>query len=611
MSRGGLNFIRRQSERLTKTISGNPMFVLSVLVLSVLYTVETYGNDIWMGYMLVCIASAVVALIMSIVGRKISSTSFRKLSEYLGTPLFALGYYIFLRVYENFRGIELENSEFFMMYYLLFVLLIFTIYMCLQSIVLSRPYESVFMSVLKALMFTLFFSGIMWGGISLILLAINFLLVKIDSKVYRYIAVWVFAFIAPIFFASNQFSPRKEEGADQANEDKKATVPSFFRIVLLYVMVPLTAIYGLVLILYLIRSPFQVLSRANFHGIVFAFSAAVLFVYFSIQSIDSKLSRIFSLASPKLAGIFSVYHLILIIRDIRGYGIRYSDYLLIIFCVYVILFAFITSFVKKDKLVIAPMVMAIILLISILPLVGLYPVVMRSQSRLLIDVLDRNNMWEDQRMVPGSPSTEEDRYLISSTLSTLSTEGELQKIINDDFNVYDITVFRQKTGFDSVFWYDPNNRGRDPDSGNAQYYYWNAPESTVWQVDGAQYIIPWVYFDIYANEKFIESGDGQRYKLTDQSGESYFVDIDYFENDARLRLTDDDGQELILISINEFLDMNISDPTNLSLLSPDQLRLTSVFDSGKITIVFQSLSTAVTEKSTTYSAEGYILVYFE
>jgi len=214
-------------------------------------------------------------------------------------------------------------------------------------------------------------------------------------------------------------------------------------------------------------------------------------------------------------------------------------------------------------------------------------------------------------MVPGSPSTEEDRYLISSTLSTLSTEGELQKIINDDFNVYDITVFRQKTGFDSVFWYDPNNRGRDPDSGNAQYYYWNAPESTVWQVDGAQYIIPWVYFDIYANEKFIESGDGQRYKLTDQSGESYFVDIDYFENDARLRLTDDDGQELILISINEFLDMNISDPTNLSLLSPDQLRLTSVFDSGKITIVFQSLSTAVTEKSTTYSAEGYILVYFE
>ena len=64
MSRGGLNFIRSQSKSLLDTVSRNPMYVLSVFVLSILFTAQIYGRDIWMGLILTCVASAIVSLIL-------------------------------------------------------------------------------------------------------------------------------------------------------------------------------------------------------------------------------------------------------------------------------------------------------------------------------------------------------------------------------------------------------------------------------------------------------------------------------------------------------------------------------------------------------------------
>lgn len=608
MSRGGLNFIRSQSKSLLDTVSRNPMYVLSVFVLSILFTAQIYGRDIWMGLILTCVASAIVSLILPLLSLKTNRVAIQRLLIYVGAPVFGIGYFFFLKLYERLRGVDIDQSEAFIMYFILFVLLLFIMYMCLQTLLFKKPFEDVFMSVLKALFFTLFFSGVLWGGISLILLAINFLLVEIDPKVYGYLAAWVFSFIAPIIFASNQFSFRSGEGADIENENRKSSIPSFFRVVLLYVMVPLTAIYGLVLILYLIRSPFQAPGGGNFHGIVLIFSVAVLFVYFSIQNVEGKVSQLFSLIFPKWAGVLSLYHLIIELREVYDLGIGYADYFLIVFCAYVILFAIVTSFVKREKLVVAPLVLAGVLFVSILPGVGFYPVTMKSQSRLLIKVLERNDMWEDQKMIPGAPATQQDRFIISTTLATLSTEGELQKVINDNFDVYDNTVFQNRTGFNAIFWYEPNDPGRDPVSGRPEYYEWYGPQSEVWKVDGADYVIPHLYFDFQMSEKY--DGREQKYSLEDSSGATHFAEIMYVEADTLVRLTREDGQELLVVSMNEFIANKVTDVTKISLLTEDEMRLTTLFDRGSVTVVFQRLSASVTDESVTYSAEAYLLIDF-
>ena len=146
-------------------------------------------------------------------------------------------------------------------------------------------------------------------------------------------------------------------------------------------------------------------------------------------------------------------------------------------------------------------------------------------------------------------------------------------------------------------------------SGKTQYYDWQGIQQDVWDVDGADFVIPHLYFDIYTSEKY---GDqGQQHTLLDSFGKPYIVEIIYSEGDTRVRLTGDENQELALVSISEFLDLTIADPSEISLLSKDQMRLTSVFEGGKFTIAFQTLSASVTDESSTYSAEFFILVYLD
>lgn len=198
--------------------------------------------------------------------------------------LLTAGYYLIIRPAPNL-SMEIEVRTAVAMFGLLWA------FIWVPVIKSSVCFNQSFMIAFKALFNSAFFSAIIFGGISIILAAFNELIVTINYTAYPHTANLVFVLFGPMYFLSliPNYSEAKEESIKKA-----AHIPKFLEILLSYILIPLLAVFTLIIVLYIVKNiNGQFWTDNLLEPMLVSYAITVILLYILVSDIDNKFTIMF------------------------------------------------------------------------------------------------------------------------------------------------------------------------------------------------------------------------------------------------------------------------------------------------------------------------------
>jgi hypothetical protein len=298
---------------------------------------------------------------------------------------------------------------------------------------------------------TAIYTFVIWGGISLILFAIDKLLgINIDSRTYFDTVVLTTGMFAPVFFFGG--IPESKEELLQDN------IYKFFKIMIVYVVAPLLTAYTVVFYLY----GFRILSSWNWPdgivgNMVLWYSVIGIVTMFFLRGMDTtgKWASLFGKWFPRIILLPIVLLFISLIIRINSYGFTINRYLLGAAGIWTLGCALYMSIVnyKTRRTKIITVSIVVIALLSVIGPWGAINVGRVSQSNRLEKLLQSNNMLKDGAVIPNSELSESIKGEISEKIRFLKRQYNNKGVdfLPVGFEIKDMkTVF----GFAETFYYD-------------------------------------------------------------------------------------------------------------------------------------------------------------
>ena len=345
--------------------------------------------------------------------------------------------------YFIFRNIQHDAYVF--MAYLGIMVAMFTVIVYFSD---TREIANTFSYIFKNVMFNGFVCGIVWAGIALCIFAFTTLLFEFTWQTTEKIHFMVAAFIWIVLFLNLSLSaiPKKE--------DEALNIPNVFKLIVVYVMLPVYLLLIAILCAYLVR----ILIMWHFPaGQInwFASFASLFFVFFMFtlrQYEDHKLAKIFvKFGGFVLMPIIVTQFLGMYLR-ISAYGLTTARYVSLILNIFALLFAAVSiirggRYVKHMLLAMT----ATALLITITPLNAL-DVPVRNQAARLTTVLETNQMLIDGEIIQNADISQEDKIKITSAWQYLRrTSANTPAVFDLYTSTPPATAFYQIFGFVQQF----------------------------------------------------------------------------------------------------------------------------------------------------------------
>ncbi len=523
-------FFKERSKALLYAVARFPAVVASLIAFAVVMTVEITLQMSFPRLTMALTVTVFLALFAHVLLEKEGDSWLHRL---LPIPIAGAGFvlYYFLGLIGFEPGYLYDGAGRFPLQTVVVCVMFFLLFLAVQSLRHSVVFGSVFMNFFKAFFTSLLFSAVIWGGLMLITVAIDELLFDLNEKIFAYISIWVWLLVAPIIFMSLLLTFRSSEEG-QAADRKRMACPAFFRILLLYVVIPLLAVYTLVLIIYLIKTIVSGEGRELLEPLILSYTIAVIMVYFLVSEIEGKYPAFYRFLFPKIMGVIALYQLIVSLMKAGEQGVLFSDYFLILFSAFAVIAAVTMSILSKEKNHIHILILAAFALFSILPLVNFYGVSVRSQQQVLVDTLEKNGMLQGKDVIASGSASKEAQIIITRAAEFLNQQGELDEIVN-------------VPGQENFFAQFPNIFGFDPDYGFEQYY--GDPKLRGMYIDRSQAIplgdadyIVWSGIFVADYENSITELGSFTHEGTD-----YTVQAEIIVGDCNIVLVDSTGRKLI------------------------------------------------------------------
>lgn len=286
-------------------------------------------------------------------------------------------------------------------------------------------YEMYITKIFSGFFITLMYSVILYLGLAAILFTVDKLLaVSVASKTYYYTFLLVAFIFAPSYFLAG--IPQKDEKQDVEN------YPRLFKVLLLYIVMPLLTVYTAILYIYLGKTivtwqwPVGLISH-----LVLWYSVITVSVIFFITPIRDKYNwaGMFSTWIPKI--VLPVLVMMFISMGIRvnAYGVTESRYYVIALGLWVSGAMAYISFSKKPRNIMLVISLSIISLISVTGPLSSYSISVMSQNSRFENILARNNMLREG-VIKVSPAaiSDEDKNEISSILNYFNSSHSLKEV---------------------------------------------------------------------------------------------------------------------------------------------------------------------------------------
>lgn len=595
---GFVTYLKERSSALLHAVARFPGVVALLLGLAVVTTVNVAGEVSSTRLVLSLIVAAFFALAAHSLLEKEGRDLLGRLLVIPAAALAGVAFY-----FVGLMGAEVrylgDGYQKYMIRTWLVCSILFLMFLAIQCLRNKAVFGPVFMSVFKAFFTTLLFAGVIYGGLSLIFAAINKLLVKLDYQIYIYVAIWVWIVVAPIILLSLLMTFKTDEKS--VERDKKvSSCPAFFRILLLYVIIPLVIIYTLVLLIYLLKTLVTGTGQELLRPLIMSYSIVVILVYFLVSEIENRLASFFRLVFPKIMVIIALYQVIVSVMDATKQGVDFSEYFIILISVYAVTAGVLMSLFPVKKNVILILVLCGFAVFALLPFVNFYDAGVASQKSVLVGVLDRNDMVSNGEIISNSSISKEDRILITRAHGFLQNLDELDKISGIETPI-------QSVDFAKVFGFNPEYEDSGPD-------YYEAPTSLfidmnqAFALGGSDYLIP-------VNFMEVETGKTSSIILADftHNGAAYSLSARYGEGFYNIVITDSSNNDVLTAPFLGFVDGLRSIDSSEKGTDVPLEQMTYKYTEGDVSITVYIKSIALYPEETSnlsFSIEPIILIDF-
>ena len=278
-------------------------------------------------------------------------------------------------------------------------------------------FNNSFMIAFKAFFNTLLFSVVIYGGVALIISAIDLLIFSVDYKVYSHAGNIIFILFAPMYFLSlipiyPGESNRDPEETKRQSEVvlKAAECPKFFELLISYIIIPLIAVFTIILLVYIIKNiGGEFWSDNLLEPLIVSYSIFVIVLYLLASELENRFTVLFRKILPKVLVPIVVFQIISSLLSLSETGITHTRYYVILYGLFAAVSGILLSFLPVRKNGSVAALLIIFSIFSIVPPVDAFSISKSSQINLVEKVLLENKMIEEDTITPNSHVSNEDK----------------------------------------------------------------------------------------------------------------------------------------------------------------------------------------------------------
>lgn len=436
-------------------------------------------------------------------------------------------------------------------------------------------YQS-FLAAVKAFFTALLFTGVLALGIGAIYSATNYLLFNVDPNILEHILNVIVAFFAPIYFLSmTPVYPIETE-----KMSRQFAVPPFLEVLISYIVVPLLAIYTMILVIYvMINFTGDFWTNNLLEPLLVSYAVIGILVLILSYNVENRLAVMYRKIFPKVLIPIVVFQTFASILKIREMGITHGRYYVILFGVFATITGLIFSFMRPKYHGYIAAVLLVLVTISIIPPIDAFTISKNNQIALLKETLLENGMLQKDEIIPNSNVLTDDRIVITKTAEYINNLGYQEEVtfLPENFNVY--KDFEKTFGFNQTYSpiEDPQMFG--------QYRYLDR-EDIVLEASGTEVVI-FQMLSVSEDQKntpldsipFVVNEI--TYELKRELNDHYYI----------FTIHDADGTALVELPLEEVFNELLTDDTEFQEpnLSVDEATFTVENDNAKLKLLVFSL----------------------
>ena len=463
-----------------------------------------------------------------------------------------------------------------------------------------------FMAAFKAFFNSLLYSGVLAAGIILILSAIDLLLFRVPEKSYLHTLSVISILFAPIYFLSliPVYPGVSDKNRSPAETDlqmekirRACTCPKFVEVLISYIIIPLLAVYTVILVIYIatnITGKFWTDNRLE--PMLVGFAIATILIYILASRLENKFADLFRRIFPKVLVPIVLFQIVSSVLRALDTGMTCGRYYVILFGVFAAVAGVIMSILPVRKNGVIAALLIGFSLISIIPPVDAFTGSRISQEQRLRNVLIQNNMLLDDQITPNASLSEEDKQVISSTMNYMIMMEYTKGIsyLGEDFDP--AKDFYDTFGF---YRYEASNYGQ------SSVYLFLDQQSPVSIAD----------YDTLVMVSFYNQGgsEGPQVSIFEQAGKTYILSKSATPSPGMLRLTEKDKEELISINMQDVFDhFDTTAGGNYQIdkegISAAEATVTQENDRVKVSLVAINLNIDQSSTGRFYNGDFYVLI---
>lgn len=581
---------------LTYAIVRYPLTELFLIAAAAIIAVSIQTNADYRKQLLACVVGAVLSASLEAAYERFFN---KVVTRYIlmGSGLvLTLGYYLILRPVP-----ELSMEIGIRTWVALFALCIAFIWV--PVIRSNISFNESFMAAFKAFFHALFYAIVIYAGCSLIILAIDSLIVNVSDKSLAHTANIVFVLFAPLYFLSlipvypgkkNSKMEQTEIKAQEEQIHKASFCPQFLEILISYIIIPLTTVYTVILILYIARNIRGEFWTNNLlEPMLVSYAITVILLNILSSRLENKFAVLFRLFFPKVLILIVLFQIVSSIIILRETGVTHTRYFVVLFGIFAVSSSVVMSFIPVRKNgTIAAMLIAFSI-VSVIPPVDAFTVSRISQENALKSLLIQNKMLKNNTITPNASISDEDKRKIVSSLEYLNRMAYIDNIawLPDDFSIYE--DFYDTFGF---YEYDL----AEDENGYSNVFL----DSSI-PLDIAGHDI--------LTQTYINSDKNVTTEICqiEKSGKNYTLERQKAGETYDIVLRDHNNQEMIRFHTDEIFSKYQSYTADKSELGIKEATFSTENDQAKLTVVVQNANINVSLNQTNYYADLYILVQFK
>jgi len=426
-----------------------------------------------------------------------------------------------------------------------------------------------FMAVFKAFFTSIFFTGVLYLGIAMLLGAINLLITKLNGQIYLHSATIIFVILAPIYLLSLIPNYYKED-EDSEHINRLLSPSKFLEALISYIIIPITIAFTAILLIYIVMNITGEFWTDNLmEPLLVAYSLTVIVVYLLTCCLQSAIAKYFRLIFPKILIPVVLFQTVASVLKINEVGVTYGRYYVILFGVFAIIVGVLFSILPLRKNgIIAPILIALSL-VAIIPPVDAFTVSTSIQVSRLKEALQRNDILKDDKIIGNKNVALKDQNIISSSITYLDQ-------MNDTKRIKWLTAYTNSNNFKETFGFDQYGGNSN---NNYKYINVSRDENTPISVDGYDYLV----------RKNLNSKDENvivsNFK---QDGKEYSIKVTGEQNNRQIVL-EQNGQIVVSFELNQII-AKFKDSSEKSPVSSEEVTFTSENNAAVLTLIANNIN---------------------